>query len=57
MKMTRFALPGKCGAFGASGFSSPRASCDSRCEKTAGIMIEPAKSERITWRRERCEQS
>jgi hypothetical protein len=52
MKITRFALPGKCGALGESEFSSPRASCERRCEKTAGIMIEPQNSDRTISRRE-----
>src|SRR5678815_610271 len=46
-KITRLALAGKCGVFGESGLSSPRASTESRCEKTAGIIIEPQNSDLI----------
>ena len=57
MKITRFALPGKCGALGASEFSSPRASSDKSCEKTAGNMIEPQNSDLIISRLEWLQQS
>src|SRR5262245_9941738 len=56
MKITCLAFAGKWGGFGASGFSAPssaaRPSVASSCEMTAGIRIEPLKSERTIWRRE-----
>src|SRR4029078_11010647 len=57
IKITRLALAGKCGDFGASGFSSPRASCESRGEKTAGNIIDPQNRERTICRREWSQQS
>src|SRR5437867_449700 len=50
--MTRLALPGKCGAFGARGLMSPRVSSASNCERIPGKSNEPLTSERIISRRE-----
>src|SRR5215831_9136915 len=56
MKITCLTFAGKCGGFGASGLSAPssaaRPSAASSYEMTAGIRIEPLKSERTIWRRE-----
>src|SRR5262245_43275836 len=59
MKITCLTFAGKCGGLGASGLSAPssaaRPSAASNCEMTAGIRIEPLKSERTIWRREQVE--
>jgi hypothetical protein len=56
MKITFLTFAGKCGCLGASGLSWPssaaRLSSASSCEMTAGIRIDPLKSERTIWRRE-----
>src|SRR4051812_17826565 len=53
MNRTRFALTGKCGAFGASGLSAsaPRAWVVSRSARMAGSRAEPATRERSAARR------
>src|SRR2546423_9903786 len=50
--MTRLAFPGKCGALGASGLTSLRASSASNCEMMPGKTNEPVISERNIFRRE-----
>src|SRR5258708_3470695 len=50
--MTRLALPGKCGALGASGLEALRDSSASNCEMIPGSTSEPLTSERTIWRRE-----
>src|ERR1700732_2510675 len=50
--MTRLAVPGKCGALGASGLSAaPAVSRASSSLSSAGNMLEPSARDRIIWRR------